>query len=159
PPSSPRTAACGRCTAWSKVRPMPRVPGPARWFSMVGRICNPSGWAGRFTKPSYEKRATMSAPRATLPERSSPAGIRPGFGPGAEPFARRTPSGVVTPRLLVVVRWPVGGIRTHLQHNYPVVAGAGCRFTFVGPADGSLDALRDGLSDLDDAEFVGVPVR
>jgi glycosyltransferase involved in cell wall biosynthesis len=101
----------------------------------------------------------MSARRATLPDRSSPAGNRPGFLPRAEPFARRTPTGVASPRVLVVVRWPVGGIRTHLQHNYPVAAGAGCGFTFVGPADGSLDAVRDGLSALDDAEFVGVPVR
>jgi glycosyltransferase involved in cell wall biosynthesis len=58
-----------------------------------------------------------------------------------------------------VVRWPVGGIRTHLQRNYPVAAGAGYRVTFVGPADGSLDALRESLPDLDGAEFVGVSAR
>jgi glycosyltransferase involved in cell wall biosynthesis len=101
----------------------------------------------------------MSARRATLPERSPPAGIRPAFASRAEPVARPTPSATPDPRLLDVVRWPVGGIRTHLQHNYPVAAGGGYRFTFVGPADGSLGALRDHLPGLDDAEFVGVPVQ
>ena len=40
-----------------------------------------------------------------------------------------------TRRVLVVVRWPVGGIRTHVLYNYPGACGVGYRFTFVGPAD------------------------
>jgi glycosyltransferase involved in cell wall biosynthesis len=61
--------------------------------------------------------------------------------------------------VLVVARWPVGGIRTHLGYNYPAVAAAGYACTFVGPADGSLDTLRADLGGLPGAEFVGVPVK
>ena len=57
------------------------------------------------------------------------------------------------------VRWPVGGIRTHLLYNYPTLAGAGYRFTFVGPDDGTLKTLGDSLAGLDGVEWVGVPVR
>jgi glycosyltransferase involved in cell wall biosynthesis len=59
-------------------------------------------------------------------------------------------------RLLVVARWPVGGIRTHLAYNHPFLAEAGYSCTFVGPADGSLAALRAALSG--PAETVPVPV-
>src|SRR5712692_6027683 len=57
-------------------------------------------------------------------------------------------------RVLVVVRWPVGGIRTHILYNYPTLARAGYRFTFVGPADGSLRTLQDSLADLGGLECV-----
>jgi glycosyltransferase involved in cell wall biosynthesis len=60
--------------------------------------------------------------------------------------------------VLVVARWPVGGIRTHLKYNAPALAEAGHACTFVGPLDTSLSALRDTLGDLPGAEFVGVPV-
>jgi glycosyltransferase involved in cell wall biosynthesis len=62
-------------------------------------------------------------------------------------------------RVLTVVRWPVGGIRTHLVYNYPTAAAAGYRFTFVGPADKTFDTFAAGLRGLPDCEFVGVPVR
>ena len=62
-------------------------------------------------------------------------------------------------RVLAVVRWPVGGIRTHLLSNYPTAAAAGWRFTFVGPADGSLDALRESFRGVPRTETIGVPVR
>ena len=62
-------------------------------------------------------------------------------------------------RVLAVVRWPVGGIRTHLLVNYPIAAAAGWRFTLVGPADGSLDALRESMRGAPRTEFIGVPVR
>jgi glycosyltransferase involved in cell wall biosynthesis len=62
-------------------------------------------------------------------------------------------------RVLVVARWPVGGIRTHLKYNGPALADAGYRCTFLGPAGESLAVLRDTLGDLPGAEFVGVPVR
>ncbi len=62
-------------------------------------------------------------------------------------------------RVLVVVRWPVGGIRTHVLYNYPAAAAAGYRFTFVGPADATLDTFASGLRGLPASEFVGAPVR
>jgi glycosyltransferase involved in cell wall biosynthesis len=61
--------------------------------------------------------------------------------------------------VLVVVRWPLGGIRTHLQYNYPTLAQAGYCFTFVGPADSSMDVLQQTLGHLPESEFVGVPVE
>jgi glycosyltransferase involved in cell wall biosynthesis len=61
-------------------------------------------------------------------------------------------------RVLVVVRWPVGGIRTHLLSNYSFAAGGGWRFTFVGPADGSLDALRESFG-VPRSEYIRVPVN
>jgi glycosyltransferase involved in cell wall biosynthesis len=59
----------------------------------------------------------------------------------------------------VVARWPVGGIRTHLQYAYPFLAECGHRFTFVGPADDSLDGLARTLRGLGDCEYVGVPIH
>jgi glycosyltransferase involved in cell wall biosynthesis len=62
-------------------------------------------------------------------------------------------------RVLVAVRWPVGGIRTHILYNYPTAAEHGYRFTFVGPADGTFERFSTSLGCLRDAEYVGVPVR
>jgi glycosyltransferase involved in cell wall biosynthesis len=62
-------------------------------------------------------------------------------------------------RVLVAVRWPVGGIRTHILYNYPTAAEHGYRFTFVGPADVTFERFSTSLGSLRDAEFVGVPVR
>ncbi len=59
-------------------------------------------------------------------------------------------------RLLVAARWPVGGIRVHLQVNAPYLTEAGFACTFVGPAGEALDALHTGLGHLPGAEFVGV---
>jgi glycosyltransferase involved in cell wall biosynthesis len=63
------------------------------------------------------------------------------------------------PRVLVVARWPVGGIRTHLLSNYSALAEEGYRFTFVGPADDSLDSLRAGFGDIEGTAFIGAPVE
>jgi glycosyltransferase involved in cell wall biosynthesis len=79
----------------------------------------------------------MSLP-ALLPER---AGIR---------------SSVPRPRLLVAARWPVGGIRVHLQVNAPYLTEAGFTCTYVAPAGEALDTLRAGLEHLPGTEFVGV---
>jgi glycosyltransferase involved in cell wall biosynthesis len=65
----------------------------------------------------------------------------------------------IATRVLAVVRWPVGGIRTHLQYNYTPLAAAGYRFTLIGPADDSLEQLRTGLDELEDVEYYGVPVQ
>ncbi len=75
--------------------------------------------------------------------------------------APRQPVGRLAParrRALVVARWPVGGIRTHLGYNYPFLVEAGYRCTFVGPASGALDVLRDGLAGPEPG-LVAVPVR
>jgi glycosyltransferase involved in cell wall biosynthesis len=60
-------------------------------------------------------------------------------------------------RVLVVARYPVGGIRTHLRYVYPALDRAGYRFTFVVPDDPALSVLKNTLSDLQNAEYVGVP--
>jgi len=60
--------------------------------------------------------------------------------------------------VLLVARWPVGGIRTHLGYNWPALTDAGCRFTVVVPDDGSLSPLRDKLAD-GAPTFVPVPTR
>jgi glycosyltransferase involved in cell wall biosynthesis len=64
-----------------------------------------------------------------------------------------------TRRVLAVMRWPVGGIRSYILYNYPTLTEAGYRFTFVGPDDDTLANLGASVNHLDGAEFVGVPVR
>jgi glycosyltransferase involved in cell wall biosynthesis len=61
--------------------------------------------------------------------------------------------------VLVVARWPVGGIRTHLLSNYTALREAGFRFTFVGPDDESLDNLRAGFDAIEGTAFIGAPVE
>lgn len=77
------------------------------------------------------------------------------------PEARRadSPSASNPRRVLVALRWPVGGIRTHVLYNYPAAAERGYRFTFVGPDDASFNTFAAGLRDLPDCEFVGARVR
>jgi glycosyltransferase involved in cell wall biosynthesis len=65
----------------------------------------------------------------------------------------------VRARVLVVARWPVGGIRTHLIHNCPAIHGAGYRCTFVLPQDESFSAVKEAFRTLDGAEFIGVPMN
>lgn len=61
-------------------------------------------------------------------------------------------------RVLTVVRWPVGGIRTYLLYNYPILAAAGFRFTLVGPADEPFRVLCREMQSWEGAEFVEAPV-
>jgi glycosyltransferase involved in cell wall biosynthesis len=61
--------------------------------------------------------------------------------------------------VLAVARWPVGGIRTYVLYNYPTLAAAGYRFTFLGPADASFRALHDELRGWPEIEFVEAPLR
>lgn len=63
------------------------------------------------------------------------------------------------PRVLLVARWPVGGIKSHLLSNYSSLASRGFRFTVVGPADESLEKLRLGFRDIEAASFFGAPVE
>src|SRR3954468_15036632 len=62
-------------------------------------------------------------------------------------------------RILAVVRWPVGGIRTHILYNYPTATEHGYRFTFVGPDDATLETFAASLGAVPESEFVGVPVQ
>jgi glycosyltransferase involved in cell wall biosynthesis len=62
-------------------------------------------------------------------------------------------------RVLAVVRWPVGGIRTHVLYNYPDAAAEGYRFTFVGPADATFDTFAIGLESLPGSEFARAPLE
>ncbi len=96
------------------------------------------------TTPLVEASETL-APAAHL----APALQRPGRSP--EPGEGR--------RVLAVVRFPLGGIRTHILYNYPTLAAEGYRFTFVAPADGALDTFAESLRGLEGAEYVGVPAR
>jgi glycosyltransferase involved in cell wall biosynthesis len=96
-----------------------------------------------------------------MPLRPPPSADRLAGPPASgswESSSRDAAEGQGPPRVLVVARWPVGGIRTHLLANYAALAAAGYRFTFVGPDDASLFSLRAGFGDVQEAGFVGVPV-
>jgi glycosyltransferase involved in cell wall biosynthesis len=71
------------------------------------------------------------------------------------------PSGPALPtrRVLAVVRWPLGGIRTYLLYHCPLLQEAGFRFTFVGPAHSSFHAFRDEVADWEGVEFAEAPMR
>src|SRR5581483_6765386 len=69
------------------------------------------------------------------------------------------PAAPVKGRVLVVMRWPLGGIRTHVLYNAPLAQRHGYRFTFVGPDDASFDTFAATFADLPGVEFVRVPVR
>jgi glycosyltransferase involved in cell wall biosynthesis len=72
-----------------------------------------------------------------------------------DPPWKRPPS----QRVLTVVRWPVGGIRTYVLYSYPTLAAAGYQFTFVGPADASFRAFREELRGWNGAEFIEAPLH
>jgi len=74
-------------------------------------------------------------------------------------------------RLLTVMLHPLGGIRTYILYNYPTLARAGYRFTFVAPAGELFDAFQRDVRDVEErakqvrdmqswseTEFVPVPV-
>jgi glycosyltransferase involved in cell wall biosynthesis len=58
-----------------------------------------------------------------------------------------------------VTRLSVGGIRTYIQYNYPTLAEAGYRFTFVGPDEESFQKFGDELRGWEGVEFVGAPIQ
>ena len=61
-------------------------------------------------------------------------------------------------RILVVIRWPVGGIRTYILYNYPFLIEAGYRFTFLGPGDQTFRSFAQELRSWPGTEFVEAPV-
>ena len=89
--------------------------------------------------------------------------MSPRLAPPSEPIRSAVepsiPERVAGGRVLVIARWPLGGIRTHLQYNFPTLVSAGFRCTFVGPDDGTLDTLREGLDAVGEAGYVHVPLR
>ena len=58
-----------------------------------------------------------------------------------------------TRRVLAVIRWPVGGIRTYIKYHYPILAEHGYRFTFVGPDDPTFHDFATDCSGWPDTEF------
>ena len=72
---------------------------------------------------------------------------------------RRWASREDRPRVLLVARWPISGVRAHLLATYSGLCAAGFRFTFVGPAGESLEQLRAGFDGIEGLGFVGVPVE
>lgn len=72
---------------------------------------------------------------------------------------RRWVAGDERPRVLLVARWPVGGVRAHLLANYSALCEAGFRFTFVGPAGAALERLRVGFDGIEGLEFLAAPVE
>jgi glycosyltransferase involved in cell wall biosynthesis len=95
--------------------------------------------------------APVATPLETLPRAGTPQALPAPPSSAAWDQPQR--------RVLVAVRWPVGGIRTHNLYNYPGAAEQGFRFTFVGPADVTFQKFEESLGCLPDSEFVGVPVR
>jgi glycosyltransferase involved in cell wall biosynthesis len=61
-------------------------------------------------------------------------------------------------RILTVMRWPVGGIRTYIIDNYRELSEAGYHFTIVGPADETFRRFQDDLRDWPNVEFVEAPI-
>jgi glycosyltransferase involved in cell wall biosynthesis len=62
-------------------------------------------------------------------------------------------------RILVVMRWPLGGIRTHLLYNAPTAHESGYRFTFVGPDNAAFDTFAATFASFPGVEFVRVATR
>ncbi|MBN2580012.1 MAG: glycosyltransferase family 4 protein [Pirellulales bacterium] len=61
-------------------------------------------------------------------------------------------------RVLTVLRWPVGGIRTYLIDYYRPLGEAGYRFTFLGPAEETFRRFQDDVRAWPDVEFVEAPI-
>lgn len=61
-------------------------------------------------------------------------------------------------RILCTLRWPVGGIRTYLLYQYPVIA-AGRSVTLVGPDDADFASLAAEMRAFADVEPVPVALR
>jgi hypothetical protein len=63
------------------------------------------------------------------------------------------------PRILLVARWPQGGVGAHLLANYSALCAAGFRFTFIGPSGEAFDRLRAGFDGIEGLGFIGVQVE
>jgi glycosyltransferase involved in cell wall biosynthesis len=72
---------------------------------------------------------------------------------------RPASSSVEKGRILAVMRWPLGGIRTHLLYNAPTAHEQGYRFTFVGPDDAAFDTFAETFASFPGVETVRVATR
>jgi glycosyltransferase involved in cell wall biosynthesis len=63
-----------------------------------------------------------------------------------------------TRRVLAVIRFPVGGIRTYILYHYPTLHRAGFRFTFVSADEDGFHALRDEVRGWEGTEFIVAPL-
>lgn len=72
---------------------------------------------------------------------------------------RRWAAGATRPRVLLVARWPVSGVRAHLRAHYSYLCERGFRFTFVGPDDESLAQLQMDFDGVEDLSFVAAPIE
>jgi glycosyltransferase involved in cell wall biosynthesis len=61
-------------------------------------------------------------------------------------------------RILCVIRWPVGGIRSYILYNYPKLIEGGYRFTFVGPSNEDFRSLALELRSWEEVEFIEAPL-
>lgn len=62
-------------------------------------------------------------------------------------------------RVLCPMLYPLGGIRTYLHYNYPVLQEAGYRFTFIAPEGEDFEILQKELGGWYGAEFVASKAR
>src|SRR5262245_48494567 len=76
-----------------------------------------------------------------------------GHGPKPEndQFANR--------RVLVVLRWPIGGIRSYLLYNYQWMAKNGFSATFLGPSDDAFRSFCNEFQGCNGVEFIEAPLR
>jgi hypothetical protein len=72
---------------------------------------------------------------------------------------RRWASANERPRVLLVARWPICGVRAHLLANYSALYTSGFRFTLVGPAGEALEQMRAGFEGFDELGFVAAPME
>ncbi len=82
------------------------------------------------------------------------------FPPGQQVVVRPKSSGRDSAprpkRILCVLRWPVGGIRSYICYNYPRLVERGYRLTIVGPDDQSFESLAGEIGHWEGSEFVRV---
>jgi glycosyltransferase involved in cell wall biosynthesis len=92
-----------------------------------------------------------------MPVRPSPS-VDPSTVSASEAM-RRWSAGDGPPRVLLVARWPVGSVRSHLRAYYSALCRMGFRFTFVGPDDESLVQLRGDFEGIEGLGFVAAPLE
>ncbi len=62
-------------------------------------------------------------------------------------------------RISIAMRWPLGGIRTHILYNAPGRSRAGLSFHVYGPDDAAFETFATTFAHFPGVEFVRVAVR
>jgi glycosyltransferase involved in cell wall biosynthesis len=62
-------------------------------------------------------------------------------------------------RVLIVVNYPLGGIRSYLLNNLPHIATSGYEYTFLAPDNSAFADLKTDVQDWPGVEFIDIPVR